>query len=193
MNRNRQTLLQGASGQWPGAACSGLSARASSESPSLSAMVVEPSSSTNTPRRVSSLRRAGDDLVQHRLKRLVGIVESTRGPGGGYTLGRDTDQITVADVVQAVEDPADAAQIAADGLSQSLWQRLNGKLLEHMATVTLKSLVDEAAAAGADRSVRVPPATQRPSGLAQRPASTARPMRLLPPNSVFAFGRSFAR
>ena len=63
--------------------------------------------------------------MQHRLKRLVGIVESTRGPGGGYTLGRDTDQITVADVVQAVEDPADAAQIAADGLSQSLWQSLN--------------------------------------------------------------------
>ena len=62
-----------------------------------------------------------------------------------------------------------------------------------MATVTLKCLVDEVAAAGADHSVRVPPATQRPSGLAQRPASTARPMRLLPPNSVFAFGRSFAR
>ena len=131
--------------------------------------------------------------MQHRLKRRDGIVESTRGPGGGYTLGRDTDQITVADVVQAVEDPADAAQIAADGLSQSLWQSLNGKLLEHMATVTLKCLVDEVAAAGADHSVRVPPATQRPSGLAQRPASTARPMRLLPPNSVFAFGRSFAR
>ena len=54
------------------AVCSGLSARASSESLSLSAMVVEPSSSTNTPRRVSSLRRAGDDLVQHRLKRFFG-------------------------------------------------------------------------------------------------------------------------
>ena len=36
------------------AACSGLSTRASSESPPLSAMVVDPSSSTSTPRRVSS-------------------------------------------------------------------------------------------------------------------------------------------
>ena len=34
--------------------------------------MVEPSSSTNTPRRVSSLRRAGDDLVQLRLKRFFG-------------------------------------------------------------------------------------------------------------------------
>ncbi len=121
-----------------------------------------------------------------------GIVESTRGPGGGYTLGRDTDRITVADIVQAVEDPADAAQIAADGISRALWQRLNGKLLEHMATVTLKSLVEEAAAAGADHAQHAPAA--RPHNvLAQRPLSTSKPVRLLPPNSVFAFGRSFAR
>ena len=36
------------------AACNGLSVRASSESLSLSAIEVEPSASTNTPRRVSS-------------------------------------------------------------------------------------------------------------------------------------------
>jgi len=59
-------------GHWPGAACNSLSVRASSESLSSSAMVVWPCSSTSTPLRVSSLHHAGDDLVQHRLQRLVG-------------------------------------------------------------------------------------------------------------------------
>ena len=123
-----------------------------------------------------------------------GIDESTRGPGGGYTLKRGSDQITVADVVQAVEEPADAAQIAADGLSQALWQRLNVKLSEHMATITLQSLVDEAMAAGvtADSAARAATAV-RPNGLAPRPLPAGKPMRMLPPNSVFDFGRSFAR
>ena len=39
-----------------------------------------------------------------RLRR-VGIVESTRGPGGGYTLGREAALISVADIVAAVTTP----------------------------------------------------------------------------------------
>ena len=37
-----------------------------------------------------------------RLKR-VGIVDSTRGPGGGYTLGRAAAEISVADIISAVD------------------------------------------------------------------------------------------
>jgi Rrf2 family iron-sulfur cluster assembly transcriptional regulator len=126
-----------------------------------------------------------------------GIVESTRGPGGGYTLKRSTDQITVADVVHSVEDAADAAQIAADGLSKALWQRLNLKLSEHMATITLQSLVDEAANDGvADGNVdgaAAAPTPVRATGLRPRPLTGGKPVRRLPPNSVFDFGRSFAR
>jgi len=36
------------------------------------------------------------------------LVESTRGPGGGYSLGRKSDQITVADIIVAVDEPIDA-------------------------------------------------------------------------------------
>src|SRR5579883_828223 len=35
----------------------------------------------------------------------AGLVESQRGAGGGYSLGRVASQITVADVIQAVEGP----------------------------------------------------------------------------------------
>ncbi|MFM8500757.1 MAG: Rrf2 family transcriptional regulator, partial [Fluviibacter sp.] len=38
------------------------------------------------------------------------IVESVRGPGGGYCLGRDAQEITVADVILAVDEPLDATQ-----------------------------------------------------------------------------------
>ena len=36
------------------------------------------------------------------------LVESTRGPGGGYSLGRRADEITVADIIVAVDEPLDA-------------------------------------------------------------------------------------
>lgn len=122
-----------------------------------------------------------------RLRR-VGIVESTRGPGGGYTLGRNAALINVAEIVSAVDDPADAVGEPGDGLSRALWRRLNEALLAHMATISLQSLVDEQKAAGAaveqgplKRAAVAPAATTPP-----KPRTTA-------PNSVFAFGRSFAR
>jgi Rrf2 family iron-sulfur cluster assembly transcriptional regulator len=122
-----------------------------------------------------------------RLRR-VGIVESTRGPGGGYTLGRDAALVSVADIVSAVDDPAEALADGGDGLSQALWQRLNETVLAHMATITLQSLVDEQKAAGT--AVEARPA-KRP--ITPAPAPTLRPPRTTAPNSVFAFGRSFAR
>jgi len=36
------------------------------------------------------------------------LVESTRGPGGGYSLGRKSESITVADIIVAVDEPIDA-------------------------------------------------------------------------------------
>ncbi len=116
--------------------------------------------------------------------RQAGIVESTRGPGGGYRLGRDAAQVTVAEVVLAVDDEIDAA---GDGLSQALWKRLNEALLAQMSTITLQSLVDEQAAAG---GLPEPQAAPR-RAFVPRPA--VRPARTLAPNSVFAFARAMAR
>jgi Rrf2 family transcriptional regulator, iron-sulfur cluster assembly transcription factor len=121
-----------------------------------------------------------------------GMVESTRGPGGGYTLGRAAHEITVADIVTSVDEPlTDTDDEGRNlGMSKALWLRLNTVMLTHMATITLKSLVDEQIDLGATLETR----SSRPSAAAtQKP--TAAPVRLLrsmAPNSVFAFGRSFA-
>jgi len=123
--------------------------------------------------------------------RQQGLVNSTRGPGGGYTLGRTTNQITVADIVGAVDDEigGDALQGAgaAAGMSRELWQRLNGVMREHMATIPLNSLVEEQLAKGISVELKAPRRAIAPAPAAKKPVMTRAP------NSVFAFGRSFAR
>lgn len=115
-----------------------------------------------------------------------GVVESTRGPGGGYTLGRSADQITVADVVTAVDDPLEegSEDERSLGMSRALWQRLNDVMIEHMRGITLASLVQEQLAQGVNVEAR-------PMKKAIAPQPVVKPVRTLAPNSVFAFGRSF--
>jgi Rrf2 family transcriptional regulator, iron-sulfur cluster assembly transcription factor len=123
----------------------------------------------------SSLRRAG-------------IVQSTRGPGGGYALARPSTQITLADIVIAVDDPLGRADLedAERDPSQALWSRLSGAMLQHMSTITLETVVSEQKAKGVTVVALPVGATtvRRPAG--KKAGTTA-------PNAVFAFGRSTAR
>jgi Rrf2 family iron-sulfur cluster assembly transcriptional regulator len=114
-----------------------------------------------------------------------GLVESTRGPGGGYTLARSAAEITVADIVTAVDElMQDAgAEDRDDGVSRDLWRRVDAVMLEHMATITLKSLVDGQIADGA--AVEAKP-VRRAISL----RSPVVPLRPMAPNSVFALARS---
>jgi Rrf2 family iron-sulfur cluster assembly transcriptional regulator len=122
-----------------------------------------------------------------RLKR-AGIVESTRGPGGGYTLGRPAAAISVADIVGAVDEPPEHAdgEAAADTQPLELWRRLDAVMLVHMGQITLESLV-------ADQIARGVTVETRPTRRAIAPQPVVKPVRTTAPNSVFAFGRTFAR
>lgn len=117
-----------------------------------------------------------------------GLVESTRGPGGGYTLGRSAAAISVADIVSAVDEPLDdaAGDDRDESYSRDLWQRLNAVMLEHMSTITLKNLVDEQIAGGVAVEAR-------PVRRAISARSPVAPLRTTAPNSVFALARSMAR
>lgn len=119
--------------------------------------------------------------------RQQGLVHSTRGPGGGYTLGHRTDAITVADIISAVEDPApklQAEQGAAKDMAQDLWDSMNAKVAEFMQSVTLRSLVLEQLAKGV--KIEQKPAPNR--GVFKKPS--AQTVRTTAPNSVFALGQS---
>ncbi len=78
------------------------------------------------------------------------IVESVRGPGGGYYLARPAEKITIADIVLAVDEPLDATSCGGKGnchddrqcLTHELWTGLNERILDYLASVTLQQLVD---------------------------------------------------
>ena len=53
------------------------------------------------------------------------LVESVRGPGGGYTLNRDANHISVADIIYAVNSPDAIEQLPADA-------EQNGRRLDHL-------------------------------------------------------------
>ena len=42
--------------------------------------------------------------------RRYGLVDSVRGPGGGYNLARPANEVSVADIILAVDEPIDATQ-----------------------------------------------------------------------------------
>ena len=78
------------------------------------------------------------------------IVDSTRGPGGGYTLARRMSEISAADIVFAVDEPLDATRCrgkvnCADSgpcMTHDLWATLNQKMIEYLHSVKLSALVD---------------------------------------------------
>src|SRR6476659_8992684 len=72
------------------------------------------------------------------------LVDSVRGPGGGYCLARDTEQVSVADIIVAVDEPIDATQCGGkenchDGgrcMTHELWASLNQKMVEFLDSIT---------------------------------------------------------
>lgn len=78
------------------------------------------------------------------------LVGSVRGPGGGYTVAKELDTITVADIIRAVDEPLDATSCGgrencADEhrcMTHDLWTTLNRKMYDYLASVSLQQLVD---------------------------------------------------
>ena len=79
------------------------------------------------------------------------LVESVRGPGGGYRLARPADKLSVAEIILAVDEPLDATQCGGlencqedkRCMTHKLWATLNDKLYDYLNSVTLQDLVNE--------------------------------------------------
>jgi len=68
--------------------------------------------------------------------RRAGLVESVRGPGGGYRLARDAADIRVSDVLEAVEETINALEMgagASGGVSGSQAQSMTNRLWESLS------------------------------------------------------------
>ena len=79
------------------------------------------------------------------------LVDSVRGPGGGYRLAKNMVQISIADIVLAVDESLDATQCGGmenchddeKCITHDLWTRLSDHILAFLAANSLKQLVDD--------------------------------------------------
>ena len=77
------------------------------------------------------------------------LVESVRGPGGGYCLAKDTSVMSIADIIRAVDEPIDATQCSGKEnclddhrcMTHELWADLNRHIYEYLDAVKLSDLV----------------------------------------------------
>ncbi|QKT02722.1 Fe-S cluster assembly transcriptional regulator IscR [Ectothiorhodospiraceae bacterium 2226] len=82
-----------------------------------------------------------------------GLVESARGPGGGYRLSRAAAHIAVADVITAVDEKVDATRCGGASncqgeercLTHDLWADLSNQIHSFLSNITLGELVERRA------------------------------------------------
>ncbi|MFV2060524.1 MAG: Fe-S cluster assembly transcriptional regulator IscR [Gammaproteobacteria bacterium] len=95
------------------------------------------------------------------------LVDSTRGPGGGYRLSREAHDIAIADVISAVDEKVDATKCGGLGncqgetqcLTHDLWTDLSDQIFQFLSGISLGHLVDRKG--------------DKYAGLAQNPENTA--------------------
>lgn len=100
--------------------------------------------------------------------RSKGLVRGVRGPGGGYYLGREASDVTVADIICAVDDwveytrkNAERNRPEARPLStRTLWDDLSDQIFDFLDNITLAQMVESGLAR-----------EQAEHMLAQRPAT----------------------
>ncbi|MCP5161727.1 MAG: Fe-S cluster assembly transcriptional regulator IscR [Hahellaceae bacterium] len=77
------------------------------------------------------------------------LVSSVRGPGGGYRLGRPEKDITIAQVVDAVNESIDTTRCHSQGdcqagekcLTHHLWSDLSLQIHEFLGKISLHDLM----------------------------------------------------
>lgn len=85
-----------------------------------------------------------------RLRR-SGLVDSVRGPGGGYNLANSPEDTTVADIIVAINENIDArrcgGKVNCNGdercLTHELWEQLSDRIYSFLKGISLADLVNK--------------------------------------------------
>ena len=83
--------------------------------------------------------------------RKQGLVASVRGPGGGYRLGKPANEISIGQVIAAVNESVDATRCHGQNgcqggiqcLTHSLWRDLSDRISNFLDEITLGELVSQ--------------------------------------------------
>jgi Rrf2 family transcriptional regulator, iron-sulfur cluster assembly transcription factor len=82
-----------------------------------------------------------------------GLVNSVRGPGGGYMLARHPEQMRIADIILAVDEPIKATRCTPGSpngchshrgrcLTHDLWEELGNQIYLYLSSVTLADVCE---------------------------------------------------
>ncbi len=72
-----------------------------------------------------------------------GLVKSVRGPGGGYVLNKPLNEISVGDVVMAIDNPgARTEETPQTDTTHQLWNQLSKMVYNYLDTVSLQDIHD---------------------------------------------------
>ena len=79
------------------------------------------------------------------------LVSSVRGPGGGYRLTRPTTDLSIGEIILAVDEPIDATQCGGKEncrdeqkcITHDLWTDLNRHIFEYLGSVKLSDLLEK--------------------------------------------------
>ena len=90
-----------------------------------------------------------EQLFSHLRKN--GLVNSVRGPGGGYRLGKCSAQIAISEVISAVNESVDATKCSGEGncqggarcLTHTLWEDLSLRIENFLQNISLSELVEQ--------------------------------------------------
>jgi Rrf2 family iron-sulfur cluster assembly transcriptional regulator len=85
-----------------------------------------------------------------RLRR-ADMVKGIRGPGGGYTLAGKANDINIADIIAAVDEPIDATKCGGEAncqnekacLTHDLWMGLSEQIKDYLKGITLAHLLEK--------------------------------------------------
>ncbi|OQW62053.1 MAG: Rrf2 family transcriptional regulator [Proteobacteria bacterium HN_bin10] len=86
--------------------------------------------------------------------RRAGLVAGVRGPGGGYRLSRDASLVTVAEIIDAVNEPIKATRCDAAStkscigrtgrcIAHGLWQEMGDRIQLFLASVSLADILEQ--------------------------------------------------
>jgi len=113
---------------------------------------IEPVSISSIATRQGISERYLEQLMT--LLKKAGLIKSIRGASGGYVLAKDISEISVGDVLRALEgslDPVecsgfnqeDSCEAAGGCVTKYVWQRINESINRTVDEISLKQLVEE--------------------------------------------------
>lgn len=82
--------------------------------------------------------------------RKAGMVTGVRGPGGGYKLSRDPKDISIAEIITAVDEPIDSTKCGSKKncrkdnqpcLTHDLWMGLSGQIRSYLEGISLAEVL----------------------------------------------------